>query len=158
MDTRIVNRFVKELRRREVFRTAGLYVGICWLLIEAAYVLLPTFGASQWLLRAMVIVAVAGFPVTVVLAWFFDLADHGIQKQADPTDTIVPAFGGRRSDFIVIAILSVAFIVSVYIHMSGSPGVAPKPEPISVLIADFKNLTVDTVFDDLLELSLQIGI
>jgi len=157
-DTPMVNRFIKELRRREVFRTAGLYVGICWILIEAAYVLLPTFGAEEWLLRAMVIVAVAGFPVTVVLAWFFDLSDRGIQRQADPTDTVVPALGGRKTDFIVISVLSIAFIFSVYINLAGGPQVLPKLEPVSVLIADFENQTGEPVFDGLLELALTVGI
>ena len=153
-----MNRFIKELRRREVFRTAGLYVGICWILIEAAYVLLPTFGAEEWLLRAMVIVAVAGFPVTLVLAWFFDLSDRGIQRQADPTDTVVPALGGRKTDFIVIGILSIAFVFSVYINLARGPTILPQLEPVSVLIADFENQTGETVFDGPLEMALQVGI
>jgi hypothetical protein len=33
-----VNRLLKELRRREVFRSAGLYVGVSWILIEGASV------------------------------------------------------------------------------------------------------------------------
>ena len=153
-----MNRLIKELRRREVFRTAGLYVGICWILIEAAYVLLPTFGADEWILRAMVIVAVAGFPVTVVLAWFFDLSDQGIQRQADPTDTVVPAFGGRKTDFIVIGILSIAFVFSVYINVARGPAILPQLEPLSVLIADFENQTGEPVFDGPLEIALQVGI
>ena len=34
-------KLIRELRRREVFRTAGLYIGIAWLTIEASSVLLP---------------------------------------------------------------------------------------------------------------------
>ena len=49
--------FIKELRRREVFRTAGLYVGVCWILIEAVSVMLPTFDAPDWMMRAVVIVS-----------------------------------------------------------------------------------------------------
>ena len=37
-----MKRFIRELRRREVFRTLGLYVGVCWILIEVASVVLPT--------------------------------------------------------------------------------------------------------------------
>ena len=138
-----MNRFIRELRRREVFQTAGLYLGICWILIQAADVLLPTFGAAEWILRAMVIVAVTGFPVTLVLAWFYDLADHGIQRQ---TDTVVPAIGGQKMDIIVIGILSVALVFSIYINRTGGPVVVPKLEPVSVLIADFENRTGERVF------------
>ena len=98
-----MNRFIRELRRREVFRTAGLYVGVCWILIEVASVVLPTFDAPEWLMRAIIIVAIVGFPVMLVLAWVYDVTEHGVQLQADPTDTIVVLetrqdffWGGRR--------------------------------------------------------------
>ena len=71
--------FLLELRRREVFRTAGLYVGICWILIEASSVLLPTFDAPEWILRWIIIAAVIGFPIMLVLAWVFDVTDEGIE-------------------------------------------------------------------------------
>jgi hypothetical protein len=67
-----MNRFIRELRRREVLRTAGLYVGVTWILIEAASVLLPTFDAPDWVMRAVVIVAIVGFPVMLVLAWVYN--------------------------------------------------------------------------------------
>lgn len=151
----MVNRFIRELRRREVFRTAGLYIGICWILIQAADVLLPAFGAAEWILRAMVMVAVTGFPVILVLAWFIDLTEQGAQWQ---TDTIVPAIGSRKMDFIVIGILSVALFFSIYINVTGGPVVVTKLQPVSVLIADFENRTGEEVFDDLLEHALSVGI
>jgi hypothetical protein len=61
-------KLIRELRRREVFRTAGLYVGIAWILIEGASVLLDAFEAPDWILRGMIIVAIIGLPVTIVLA------------------------------------------------------------------------------------------
>ncbi len=86
----MLNKFIRELRRREVFRTAGLYVGIGWLLVEVASVVLPAFDAPEWVLRAMIIVMVVGFPVALVLAWIYDFTEHGIVVQGDPTDTVVP--------------------------------------------------------------------
>jgi len=151
----MVNRFIRELRRREVFRTAGLYIGICWILIQAADVLLPAFGAAEWILRAMVIVAVTGFPVILVLAWFIDLTEQGAHWQ---TDTIVPAIGNRKMDFIVIGILSVALFFSIYINVTGGPVVVTKLQPVSVLVADFENRTGEEIFDGLLEHALSVGI
>ena len=107
----MLKKFVRELRRREVFRTAGLYVGVCWLLIEVGSTVLPTFGAPEWILRAMIIVAVVGFPVAVVLAWVYDFTDHGIVVQGDPTDTVVAPLGSRKMDFVVIGVLAVALMV-----------------------------------------------
>lgn len=149
---------MRELRRREVFRTAGLYVGICWILIEASSVLLPTFDAPEWILRWIIIGAFVGFPVMLVLAWIYDVTDHGIEVQAEPTDTIVaPAFS-RQMDFVVIGVLTVALLFSVYLNISSGPDVVEDPDPLSVLIADFDNRTGNPLFDGSLEQALNIGI
>jgi len=154
----VLKKFVRELRRREVFRAAGLYVGICWLLIEVGSTVLPTFGVPEWVLRAMIIVAVIGFPVAVVLAWIYDFTDHGIVVQGDATDTLVPPIGSRKMDFVVIGVLSVALIVSVYLNITSGPELVEEKQPVSVLIADFVNATGDAVFDGSLEQALQIGL
>ncbi len=150
--------FVRELRRREVFRTVGLYVGVSWILIEAASILLPVFEAPEWALRGLVITAIVGFPVVAILAWIYDVGERGISREADLVDTPVPAFGGRKMDFVVIGLLSMALIFSAYLNVSGDPGIVEELEPISVLIADFENRTGDPIFDELLEQALLIGI
>jgi len=150
---------IRELRRREVFRTAGLYVGVVWILIEGASVMLPAFDAPEWAMRALIIAAIIGLPVTAVLAWIFDVSDKGIEVQGDPTDTIVEPLGGRKMDFAVIGVLSVALIFSVYLNFTATgPAVVEEIEPISVLIADFDNKTGDELFDGTLEQALQIGV
>jgi tetratricopeptide (TPR) repeat protein len=149
----------RELRRREVFRTAGLYVGVAWIAIEGASVLLPAFDAPDWALRALIIVAIIGLPVVVVLAWVFDVTDKGIEITGDPTDTIVAPIGGRKMDFAVIGVLAVALIFSIYLNITNEgPGELEAIEPISVLIADFDNQTGDELFDGTLEQALQIGV
>jgi len=153
-----MNRFIRELRRREVFRTAGLYIGICWLLIEVTSVVLPTFDAPEWVLRAVIIAAVIGFPIMLVLAWIYDVSSRGIEVQADATDTVVAPFGGRRMDFIVIGVLSVALIFAVYMNLTSGPVVVDEIEPVSILIADFDNQTNDPLFDGTLEQTLNMGI
>ena len=152
-------KLIRELRRREVFRTAGLYIGIAWLTIEASSVLLPAFEAPEWILRALIIAAVVGLPVTIVLAWVYDITDKGIEVQADATDTVVIPFGGRKMDFMVIGLLSVALIFSVYMNISNKEDVDPTEiSPISLLIADFDNRTGDDLFNGTLEQALQIGL
>lgn len=153
-----MKRFIRELRRREVIRTLGLYVGICWILIEVASVVLPTFDAPEWTLRVLIVAVVLGFPVTVVLAWIYDFSDAGLVKQADPTDTMIPPLGSRRMDFLVIGVLTVALVISVYMNVTSGPEVVEELEPLSVLIADFDNQTGNPMFDGALEQALNIGI
>lgn len=153
-----MNRFIRELRRREVFRSAGLYIGVCWILIEASSVMLPTFGAPEWALKAIIIAAVVGFPIMLVLAWIYDFTSHGIEVQADATDTVVEPLFSRKTDFVVIGVLSVALVFSVYMNLTGGPEVTEAHDPVSVLIADFDNQTGNPLFDGSLEQALNIGI
>lgn len=152
-------KLIRELRRREVFRTAGLYVGVAWITIEGASVLLPAFEAPEWVMRALIIAAIVGLPVAIVLAWIYDVTESGIQVQDEATDTVVVPFGGRKMDFIVIGLLTVALIFSVYMNVNDDVEVDPTDiPPLSVLIADFDNRTGDPLFDGTLEQALQIGI
>lgn len=153
-----MQRFIRELRRRAVFRTAGLYVGICWIAIEASSIVLPAFEAPDWTMRAIIVVAIVGFPITVVLAWVYEITDHGIIVQDEATETVVIPFGDRRMDFVVIGVLSVALIFSVYLNVTGTTAPAEQPDPVSVLIADFSNTTGDPIFDGTLEQTFGIGI
>jgi hypothetical protein len=153
-----MHKLIRELRRREVFRATGLYVGVVWILIEVASVLLPAFDAPDWVLRTLIIVGIIGLPVTIVLAWFFDFTDHGIEVQAEATDTVVMPFGSRRTDFVVIGVLSVALIFSVYLNIASGPEIVEELEPMSVLIADFDNKTGDPLFEGSLEQALNLGI
>ena len=149
---------IRELRRRAVFRTAGLYVGISWIAIEASSVLLPAFDAPDWVMRAIIIIAFIGFPITIVLSWVFEITDRGIEVQGDPTDTMVVPFGGRKTDFVVIGILSVALVFSIYLNITGDPPAEVERELVSLLIADFDNQTGDPLFDESIEQALSIGL
>jgi hypothetical protein len=154
-----MHRLIKELRRREVFRTVGLYVGIGWITIEAASVMLPAFDAPEWVLRAIIILAIIGLPIAIVLAWIYDVTDSGVEVTADPTDTVVIPFGGRKTDFVVIGVLTMALGFSLYLNLTSTgTEVAESIDPISVLIADFDNQTGDPLFDGLLEQALTIGV
>ena len=66
--------FLQELKRRRVVRVAIGYVIGAWVLVQVADILLPTVDAPDWLFRAIVAVAFLGFPLTVVLAWVFDIS------------------------------------------------------------------------------------
>ncbi|MDX1555196.1 MAG: tetratricopeptide repeat protein, partial [Xanthomonadales bacterium] len=46
--------------------------------VEVLDILLPTFDAPDWVFRAVLAGAFLGFPVTVILAWVFDISGHGV--------------------------------------------------------------------------------
>jgi hypothetical protein len=85
-----------ELRRRNVFRFAGLYLVGAWLLVQVAGTVLPMFGAPDWLPRRIVILLAIGFVPALILSWLFELTPQGLKRDEDvrPEESIAP---GRRA-------------------------------------------------------------
>ena len=69
---------IAEANRRRVFRTVGVYLVGIFAIFQGLVELAPLFGAPDWLLRAVLVGAVAFAPVVVILAWMFDIGRAGI--------------------------------------------------------------------------------
>ena len=101
--------FFDELRRRKVSRTAVVYAIVAWAVIEAAAVIFPALHLPDWTVTFVVLLALIGFPVTLIFAWVFDLTREGIVRTPDksempPEQAAVPG-RGRLIDFVIIAVL-----------------------------------------------------
>jgi TolB-like protein len=60
----------QAVRTRHIDRVAVGYALASWLVVQAASIAMPTFDAPAWVLRAIIIFSVLGFPITLALAWF----------------------------------------------------------------------------------------
>ena len=90
---------IDELKRRKVFKVGAAYVVVAWLVIQAASIGFPAFDAPPWILRVFILVALLGFPLTLVLAWVFDATPQGIV--ADPSTR------GNKRIFAAAAVLAI---------------------------------------------------
>lgn len=102
----------RELKRRKVLRVAAAYAVVAWGAIEVAETVFPILMLPPWLVTAVTVLALLGFPLAVALAWAFDLTDTGIQRaEADPgaEGTRVPDGPSRAVVFwATLAIAAVA--------------------------------------------------
>jgi len=98
---------IAELRRRNVFRMAGLYLVGAWLLVQVASTLFPAFDVPGWALRALVIVLALGFIPAVVFAWVFELTPDGIKRDEEvaPGQSIAPQTAQRMNRLLVALLL-----------------------------------------------------
>lgn len=103
----LIGRALADLRRRKVFRVAAGYAVVAWLVIEVASVLIPALRLPEWLMSALVITGLAGFPVTLLLAWLFDLTPEGVVRTRPVADgaSEVHRVARRGIDFVVIGVL-----------------------------------------------------
>ena len=72
--------FFQELRRRSVFTVGTTYVVVAWLLLQAAGLILPIYGAPDWILRAFTTLLFLGFPVALLLAWAYEFTPKGVKR------------------------------------------------------------------------------
>jgi hypothetical protein len=75
--------FFTELKRRDVYKVAVAYAVVSWLLIQATSILLPTFDAPGWMMKAFVALLGLGFILSVIIAWVFEMTPEGIKRTAD---------------------------------------------------------------------------
>ena len=76
----ILIRFWQELQRRKVFKVLAMYAGTAFIIIQVEGSLADPLNLPRWFGTLLVIILSAGFPVTAVLAWIFDLTPQGIKK------------------------------------------------------------------------------
>jgi TolB-like protein/tetratricopeptide (TPR) repeat protein len=112
--------FFAELKRRNVLRVAAAYAVVAWIIIEAGSVLLPTFGASESAFQLYVLVVLAGFLASLVLAWVFEMTPEGVklEKNVDRSESTTVRTG-RTMDFAIIGLLIIALGISVTLNVTG---------------------------------------
>jgi TolB-like protein len=85
---------VAELSRRRVFRVAGLYGVVSWIIAEVSSVVFPVLLLPEWTVTFVVALLILGFPVAMILAWAYDIGPGGIEK-TEPIAGAETAGGGR---------------------------------------------------------------
>jgi TolB-like protein len=96
-------RFVEEMGRRRVWRTALAYAAVVFVLLQLGEIVLPAFHAPDWALKVLVVTSLLGFPVVLCLAWVFDITSRGIQvtdaserAPDSPSSGALPGLGPQR--------------------------------------------------------------
>lgn len=104
--------FLQELRRRNVFRVAGVYAVVGWLLIQVVVAVKAPLGLPGWFDTAIIVLILAGFPVAIILAWAFEMTPDGIRPtESVDADASVASQTGRRLDIVIIAGLALVALV-----------------------------------------------
>jgi TolB-like protein/lipoprotein NlpI len=108
--------FFSELKRRNVYKVAVAYAVVSWLLIQAASILLPTFEAPSWVMKAFVVILVLGFVLALVISWAFEMTPEGMKRTADVSADEVrsmPYWSKKKfAGFIIgLAVIAAALLV-----------------------------------------------
>jgi len=111
-----MTRAFADLRRRRVFRVGAAYGVAAWLIVEVSSVVLPALHMPEWTLTAVVIVALSGIPISLLLAWLYDVTSEGLVRTAPSGDDHreVRRVARRGIDFVIIGVLLAIIAYLVY--------------------------------------------
>ena len=139
---------IAELKRRKVFKVSAAYVVVAWLAIQAVSIGFPAFDAPPWVLRVFILLCLIGFPVTLVMAWVFDITPEGVKVDAS-------ASGSKRVFVAAALLVGLAFGWYFYAQPSFRKGdpetptsktslpAVPAVDPRSIAVLPFLNMSDD---------------
>src|SRR6266545_6955263 len=129
--------FFAELKRRKVFKVGAAYLIVAWLAVQAASIGFPAFDAPPWALRIFILIALLGFPITVVMAWVFDITPEGVKLD-------IGASGGKG----LFAVAALLIVLALGWYFYGQPsfrkGDVATPtiaDPNSIAVLPFANIS-----------------
>ena len=131
-----IRQFAGEIGRRRVLATTALYIVAAWATIQVADLAIDA-GVIRWALRDVFVAAILGFPVALIVSWFYDITRRGIVR----TQPVGAAASFDKSlhkrDYLLLASLVAIWAVSiVYVH-------TPVPVEKSIAILPFENIGHD---------------
>lgn len=138
-----MNKFIKELQRRNVIKAALSYIVIAWATLQASDIIFPIIGLSKAALRYILIALIVGFPLWIIFAYIFEWTPKGFKKTEDvaPDESVHKDTSKRLNKYIVVGMaLAIALLLSDRIfNLTGQDAVQDK----SVAVLPFENMNSD---------------
>ncbi len=145
--------FVKELRRRRVFRMTAWYILASWVLIQVASEALPALNLDERIIRYVWLAVLGGFPFAVIFSWRFDVTTQGIRRTATGVESTADELRLGRTDYLLLLVLAALASIGIFdLSQQALKEVAVlqvTPEirdinPHSIAVLPLENLSPDT--------------
>jgi len=141
--------FFEEVRRRKVYRVAAAYVIAAGFIIQISSAVFPAWDLPNWAFRLVVVFLLIGFPISLILAWAYDITPQGIRA------TSAPGIHRRRN---LIMLIAIGVIVSAVAGFFLFPRVSWRNVEKSIAVLPFQSLSdekeneyfADGIQDDIL--------
>jgi adenylate cyclase len=138
--------FFAELKRRNLYKVAVAYAVVGWLLVQAASIILPTFEAPSWVMKAFTVFLALGFILSVFISWAFEMTPEGMKRTADVSPDEVRSLPYWSKKKFAVFIISVAIISAgllAYQLLRPRSPTAVIAESKSIAVLPFVNMSAD---------------
>ena len=126
--------FVVELQRRKVYRVAAAYIIAAGFIIQIGSAVFPAWELPNWTFRLVVVFLLIGFPISLILAWAYDVTPQGIRA------TPAPGAHRRRN---LITLIAIGVVVSAVAGFFILPHALARKIDKSIAVMPFENLSED---------------
>src|ERR1700704_5048038 len=115
-----IENFFAELKRRNVYKVAVAYAIVGWLLVQIATQVFPFLEIPTWVVRLVIVLVAAGFPIALAIGWAFELTPEGIKRteDVDPFDSrsgqVLAAQTRKSHAWIYVVIVGAAFSIGLF--------------------------------------------
>src|SRR5438270_563589 len=148
--------FFEELKRRKVYRVAAAYIIAAGFIIQIASAVFPAWELPNWAFRFVVVLLLIGFPISLILAWAYDLTPQGIRATPAPRTH-------RRQNLIML--IAIGVVVSAVGGFFLFPCASARNVEKSIAVLPFQSLSdekenayfADGMQDDILTNLSKIG-
>ncbi len=117
--------FFKVLIRRGVIQASAAFLVVGWVLIQVADAVVPILGLPGWTQPFLTYVVIGGFPIVLLLAWFFEYAEGRFYlDRGRESPTITTGLG--RNYLAMVAAYVIAVLGATIFHLTAGfevPGV-----------------------------------
>ena len=116
-----IDNFFAELKRRNVYKVAVAYAVVGWLLVQITTQVFPIFEIPNWAMRLIVLAIIIGFPISLVIAWAFELTPEGLKRteDVDPFDSrsgqVLAQSRTKSRAWIYVAIVGAVLSVGLFL-------------------------------------------
>ena len=108
------NKFLSELKRRNIFKVATTYAIAGWLIIQIVTAIDEPLSLPKWFATTIIVLVFTGFPIALIIAWALELTPEGVKKSEgiDASPSIHKSTGKKLNRLLIsVLALAVVFLV-----------------------------------------------
>ena len=104
---------LSELKRRNIFRVALLYIVAAWLLLEIGAMAVEFLPIPEWIFRFMFALLIIGFPLALVFSWIYEITPEGLRREYEvQPEASITRETGRKILLAVVGCLSLILLLN----------------------------------------------
>lgn len=107
------NTFWPELKRRNIFRVATVYLIVGWIIIQIGDAVFEPLDLPNWALTLLILMVVLGFPLALILAWAYEMSPQGMVSTSSQESKENPYSKSRRKPLTSNLMIGILIILVV---------------------------------------------